>query len=118
MIIDLIARGLQAKRSGDGWMAKCPAHDDHNPSLSVTLKLGKVLLHCHSGCTQEAVVDALRGRGLWPSEECRKPLSERIDAEYSGLKWFARDAADAFDHVRSKAHTESAVLVGVWSQIT
>jgi 5S rRNA maturation endonuclease (ribonuclease M5) len=26
---------------------------------------GRVLVHCHGGCTQEAVIDALRARGLW-----------------------------------------------------
>lgn len=25
-----------------------------------------MLVKCHTGCTQEAVIDALRGRGLWP----------------------------------------------------
>ena len=29
----------------------CPAHDDRNPSLSVTNGDGKVLLHCHAGCS-------------------------------------------------------------------
>jgi DNA primase len=26
---------LGAKRSGNGWIAKCPAHDDRTPSLSI-----------------------------------------------------------------------------------
>ncbi len=43
----------------------CPAHDDARPSLSITEREGRTLLHCFAGCTQEAVIDALRGRGLW-----------------------------------------------------
>ena len=43
----------------DGWMARCPAHDDRNPSLHVSEGRGKVLVHCHAGCSQEAVVSAL-----------------------------------------------------------
>jgi hypothetical protein len=35
MTADLIARELEARRSGPAWMANCPAHDDHNPSLSI-----------------------------------------------------------------------------------
>ncbi|MGO9111118.1 MAG: hypothetical protein ACLP9L_17990 [Thermoguttaceae bacterium] len=67
MTADFIARGLEARRSGSGWMAKCPAHDDHNPSLAITDVDGKVLLHCHAGCSQEDVIEALRGLGLWES---------------------------------------------------
>ena len=40
-------------------MVRCPAHDDANPSLSVTEQDGGVLVHCHAGCPQEAVLDAL-----------------------------------------------------------
>jgi putative DNA primase/helicase len=52
--------GLQGvRRSGRGWIALCPAHDDRDPSLSVHERDGKVLLHCHAGCTPEAVCSAL-----------------------------------------------------------
>jgi len=45
----------------------CPAHDDQRPSLSVNEKAGKVLVKCHAGCSQDAVIEALRKRGLWPA---------------------------------------------------
>jgi hypothetical protein len=32
-------------------LAQCPAHDDHRPSLSISWKDGKTLLHCFRGCT-------------------------------------------------------------------
>ena len=47
--------------------ACCPAHDDRNPSLSVSDKNGKILVKCWAGCTQEAVIGALRDLGLWHS---------------------------------------------------
>jgi hypothetical protein len=53
--------GLPDAREHDGgWRAKCPAHDDDRPSLSVREgDDGRALIHCHAGCTVEAVVEAL-----------------------------------------------------------
>jgi len=49
-----------AKQSGDGWVASCPAHDDSNPSLSVSEgDDGRVLLHCFTGCSAESVCKAI-----------------------------------------------------------
>jgi putative DNA primase/helicase len=47
-------------------MCRCPAHDDSNPSLHVSEANGKVLFHCFAGCSQDAVLGALRSRRLWP----------------------------------------------------
>ncbi len=50
---------------GSYGMASCPAHDDSNPSLSISeTSEGRILWHCHAGCSQEAVEEALRARGL------------------------------------------------------
>jgi len=76
---DAIVRALKARRSGSCWMAKCPAHDDHNPSLSIREADGKVLLHCHAGCAQRAVIDELTALGVWQPEPAGKP---RIVATY------------------------------------
>ena len=43
----------------------CPAHDDRNPSLTVKDDNGMVLVKCQSGCSQDAVISALKERGLW-----------------------------------------------------
>lgn len=67
---ETIAGGLdKARRSGDGWMACCPAHDDSDPSLSINDGAdGTVLVHCFAGCLQVAVLAELRARGLWPDD--------------------------------------------------
>ena len=49
----------KVSRRGDQNTSCCPAHDDKNPSLSITEKDGKILLKCWAGCTNEEVVDAL-----------------------------------------------------------
>ena len=55
-----LIRRLNAKRSGKGWIAKCPAHEDHTPSLTIGEGAdGRVLLHCHAGCETDSVLRAL-----------------------------------------------------------
>jgi putative DNA primase/helicase len=63
------ARGIVAALGGRWFgsygLARCPAHEDRSPSLSVTERAGKLLVRCHTGCAQLAVIDALKKRGLW-----------------------------------------------------
>ena len=57
---ELVSRLERVKRSGTGWTARCPAHDDRTPSLSIDEgDDGRLLLKCHAGCATEAVVAAL-----------------------------------------------------------
>ena len=65
MNLDAIVRALSARRSGSAYVALCPGHDDHDPSLSIREVDGKILLHCHAGCAQRDVIEALKSRGLW-----------------------------------------------------
>ncbi len=51
-------------------MARCPAHQDRTPSLSVRDgERAALLVYCFAGCTQDAVIAALRERGLWPGSQ-------------------------------------------------
>ena len=62
-----LAEALGANQVLNGWIAKCPAHDDEKPSLSISVKSdGSPLLHCFAGCEFRNIVVALRDRGLWP----------------------------------------------------
>src|SRR5438094_4953229 len=73
---ELIARALKGKRVGRDFAAHCPAHDDRNPSLSIKdSKDGRILVKCHAGCTQRAVIDKLRELDLWPEADSSKPAS-------------------------------------------
>lgn len=56
--------------SGKRGSYQCPVHQDRNPSLSVSYKNDKVLLHCFAGCETEAIVEALgmTTRDLFDSE--------------------------------------------------
>jgi len=43
----------------NGYNVLCPAHDDHNPSLSATLNGCKILLHCKAGCPTPQILAKL-----------------------------------------------------------
>jgi Toprim domain-containing protein len=65
--------------------AKCPAHDDTDPSLNITIgKGGKVLWVCRAGCAQDSVLSALRERGVWPEPQSKaeRVKPSRIIATY------------------------------------
>ena len=59
--IDRLLPHLEAARCcGDGWIAKCPAHEDNHPSLSIReVEDGTVLLSCHAGCETQSVLAAV-----------------------------------------------------------
>ena len=71
-----IANALEAKPRGkrDSYMARCPAHDDKSPSLTLDIgRNGQPVFHCFAGCSQHEVLEALEYRGLWsPKGEKRK----------------------------------------------
>lgn len=60
-----IAHALGGKLNGTSGVVCCPAHDDQNPSLSITEKDGRVLVNCFAGCEQDVVIEALKARGAW-----------------------------------------------------
>jgi hypothetical protein len=64
--------------SGSNWLAKCPAHDDRTPSLSVSDgENGRALIHCFAGCEARDIIAALKARGLWDTSLSRlwKPMA-------------------------------------------
>ncbi len=57
----LLSHLERVRQRGPGqWSARCPAHDDKGPSLSIKeLPDGRVLLKCFAGCEADEVVGAL-----------------------------------------------------------
>jgi hypothetical protein len=59
-VYNLLGKLQKVKENGrDSWMACCPAHDDKNPSLKVSLVDDKILIHCWTGCEVEDVLGAV-----------------------------------------------------------
>lgn len=59
--VDKILERLDGVRgAAPKWSARCPAHDDRGPSLSIREgKDGNVLIHCFAGCEPLAVLEAV-----------------------------------------------------------
>src|SRR6476619_974034 len=58
-MMDVLRRMRGVVQTGEGWSARCPAHDDQHNSLSLHHRDGRWLLHCHAGCGFQAIVDAV-----------------------------------------------------------
>ena len=116
----LLSRLEKVRRTGPGrWIARCPAHDDRGPSLSVReLDDGRVLAHDFGGCSPDAVLDAigLTFSDLFPERiggrTCLKPERRpfpaadvlRCVAFESLVVWSAGRAALDGDPWRGAAH--------------
>ena len=82
---EVLAHFPHVRRSGAGWQARCPAHEDRTPSLTISEgDDGRTLVHCHAGCTTEDIVAAvgLTLRDLFVGTGLRSTTSRVITAIY------------------------------------
>ena len=105
-VLDALGReGCRPKQNGSGWRARCPAHEDKTPSLSVAAgDKQAVVIRCHAGCSYEEVIGALgldspqrrmNGRSRKAVEGGGKPvLSPRPLPEGPGVTAWAYTDAD------------------------
>src|SRR5215510_4363534 len=84
-----IANALDAKGRGPRWVARCPAHDDQSPSLSIgTGQNGRVLLNCFTGCSFAAIAAALRQEhGLRLDDDPQLGRSHDLPARRPQAQW-------------------------------
>ena len=81
-LLDRLDKVRQTKPGN--WVARCPAHDDKGPSLSIReTDDGRTLLHCFAGCDAESVLDSigLAFGDLFPErlDHHRPPTRPRAD---------------------------------------
>jgi len=72
--IDNILNRLNGvQRSGRGWKALCPSHNDVNPSLQIDVEGDLILAHCHAGCGFPEIRQALQTS----ADDWRMPSARR-----------------------------------------
>ena len=95
---ELVARLEGVRRSGERrWTARCPAHGDKGPSLSVREgDDGRVLLNCFAGCTFPDIAKALglEARQLFPPRDetllPHRPRRQRPDPDREARELYDR----------------------------
>ncbi len=98
------------RRSAGTWTTYCPVHEADgggSPDLEVTVKNGKVLVHCQSrGCSQESLIDALKDRGVWPDRPERRRLTR---AEFAAAKKLPVEFLQKHDVVEAESYHQSCL---------
>jgi len=87
------------KGHGDNYMACCPAHDDHSPSLSLKIEGPRILINCFAGCSAEDVCGAVgfpmealfddyrqNGKQPWPVR-LGKTREQRVELRRRAEDW-------------------------------
>ena len=92
----LLARLAGVKSTGKNrWMARCPAHEDSSPSLSIrATEDGRVLVHDFGGCEVDSVLQALN---LTLSDLFEVPLGHHF-APVSHSGFTARELLTSIAH--------------------
>jgi hypothetical protein len=74
----IVSKLTHATKTSNGILARCPAHDDRQSSLSLTQSNdGKILIKCFAGCAVEDIVKAigLEMKNLFPPRGGRGDIS-------------------------------------------
>lgn len=124
----LIAKLPGAKKAGNSWSARCPAHEDRKASLSVSAgDDGTALVKCHAGCDTSAILAAvgMTLADLFPPKP--GPAPARNGKSKTGGQTFptAKDAVAELERRHGKrsapwtyhnAHGEPVGLVVRWDR--
>ena len=110
-----------AKRRGNEWKARCPAHEDEHASLSVHQgENGRVLMHSHARCVVKTICGALgiKERDLFPVGSVRggkrrkeitavyRYADECAEVLYEAVRYKANDPTKPKDFKRRRQHPD------------
>jgi hypothetical protein len=94
---EILERLEGVEERGEGWVARCPAHEDDEPSLSIGRgRNGTVLLNCFGGCSFQDVIDALEEResgvtSVAQEDDVPMTVDFRVVGQGGGgLRWWAQ----------------------------
>lgn len=87
---EFLDRLENAHPSGNGYDARCPAHEDRTASLSVTEDGEKILVHCKAGCDTKDVLEhmGLSFSDLFYEQRGGEPEAEYVYEDATGREAF------------------------------
>jgi putative DNA primase/helicase len=139
MTAEALAKALRGRKAGSAWVARCPAHDDRTPSLSLADgHNGRLLVKCWAGCSAHNVLavlrrcqlsgDNVRGvidarGGSFDAEDCKKraldlwnkafPISGTIAAQYLLARGLALPSLPVLRFHPRCPHPSGAILPAI-----
>jgi hypothetical protein len=112
-----ISNALGGRRSGNGFIAACPAHDDNSPSLSISDGINaKIIVKCHAGCDSAHVIDALKARNLWPQKTIEQNPKKKTEYVYADLSGAPALKVTRLDENGKKSFFQQHMENGQWSR--
>lgn len=111
-ITEIINYLKNVKRTGENkYTACCPAHDDHNPSLSVYLSEdgARIMLHCFADCSEEEILNSigLKKSDLYINEsKCFNNAIKKPERQYE-YQYLNEDGSLAYLKVRNEYSDKS-----------
>lgn len=110
-----IRRAVDPRSSGRGDV-RCPVHDDGAPSLSINEVNGKLVCHCHAGCSQRDVFDEVRNRAgsLMPTNSPVHIAPVERDWTYATAEGEPIARVCRIDHNGSKRIWQQTFVNGQW----
>lgn len=95
---EFLSRLNGVSKSGAGYEARCPAHEDNRPSLTVSFTDDRILLNCHAGCEFEAICAAT---GVTPADLFFEPIRRNGDSVVATYDYVDEAGRLLFQVVRS-----------------
>lgn len=121
---DLLPRLEAVRRSSRGYQARCPAHDDRTPSLSVRDGERGILVKCWAGCELTAItgklgieVKDLFYNGLLDPRQRREALQRRAKeqaAQRTADKATGRNT-DLLKHAEYLVQSARGMTIDTWT---
>jgi len=103
LAFDALIVALEGKREGQSYRARCPVHNGR--ALMLRERDGAILLHCHYGCPNEAVIAELVKLDLWEVHTNEPP--EPAEANKLEAQYEYRDAGGVLVAVKGRFRTFS-----------
>jgi hypothetical protein len=102
-----IVEALKGHWRKSGGMCRCPAHADHDPSLSVRVGRTSLLFTCFAGCDRLDILRAIRNAGILDTDYVPSVEASGTD-DYvpdSSALWRRQRAQEIWDRARPLAGT-------------